>query len=56
MVTKGYRKGVYEWVTLGIIGETSGVCRLYPLSREWFGKGTISVVLPRTSKGAGFCP
>ena len=25
MVTKGYQKGVYEWVTLGISGGTGGL-------------------------------
>jgi hypothetical protein len=56
MVTKGYQKGVYEWVTLGISGETSEVWRLCTLSREWFGKGTTSVVPPRTNKGTGSSP
>jgi hypothetical protein len=26
MVTKGYQKGVYEWVTKGIMGLESGEC------------------------------
>jgi hypothetical protein len=44
MVTKGYRKGVYEWVTLGINGETGS----YGLPTRYLinglGKGTTSVV------------
>ncbi len=56
MVTKGYRKGVYERVTLGISGEASEYGHFYTRSRGWFGKGTTSVVPSRTNKGAGFSP
>ena len=44
MVTKGYRKGVYEWVTLGIKGETAVLWPIHTRSHRWFGKGTTSVV------------
>jgi hypothetical protein len=33
MVTKGYRKGVYEWVTKGINGRWGGVGQICPYIR-----------------------
>ena len=44
MVTKGYQKGVYKWVTLGISGGTGGSG--LPNAKALFGGGGAECNLP----------
>jgi hypothetical protein len=65
VVTKGYRKGVYERVTNGISGESGGWAGFASIDENQdsgadlaggFGKGTASAALPRFNEHAGFSP
>jgi len=52
MVTKGYQKGVYEWVTLGIRrGSTGGGTRIngFNMNVLWGGVGSCCMVPSETS-------